>query len=111
MSGLFSADDVADLLGDGGALVILRRIGTPNIDVCCQAVIMDVTDQVAPGGVAQFHRRVTIGTTEIASAAWPAPPRRGDQIIAGGRTMTVQDVLPASVGCETLLYRLDTLGG
>jgi len=110
MTGLIGADDAADLLSDFGVAVTLRRIGSPNVDVPCQAVITSVLDQVISGGVTQFRRRVTIGSTEIAAANWPSPPQKGDQIIWQSRTMTVQDVRTAGVADEIVTYQMTTLG-
>ncbi len=111
MTGLITADDAADLLADMGQPVTLTRIGSPNVSVTVQAVVIRVAEQVIAGNVAQFRRRVTIGSTEIVAASWPGPPQRGDQIVAGGRTMTVQGVRTAMVNDETVIYDLDTLGG
>lgn len=90
-------DALVDALNAVGEQVRLRRLGTPAIDVVCQARIMDYTQQEISGsGVLQGDRRMIMSNAEIAAAGWPGPPRRGDQVTYQNRSASVQ-------GCDTLV--------
>lgn len=106
----FTAASVLAMLTSRGRSVTLRRVGSPNTDVACMAMIAQKDDVPESGGVSQYRRQITISNSEIAAASWPGPPRKGDQVIADGKTMTVQAVLVQKVGTETIMHRLETLG-
>lgn len=92
-----------------GRSITLRRLGnSPPDDVTCVAMVAQMDDLIGAGGVVQFRRRITVSNKEIADAGWPGPPRKGDQIIDAGKTMTVQAV--ESPGDGTVMHRLETLG-
>ena len=106
----FTAASVLAMLSTRGQSVTLRRPNSPSDPVTCTAMIIQMQDAIGQGGVTQFRRQVTISNAEIAAAAWPGPPQKGDQIIVDGKTMTVQAVLVQVVGSETVMHRLETLG-
>lgn len=106
----FTAATVLAMLSTRGQSVTLRRVGSPSVDVACMAMITHEDDAVGTGGISQYRRQITISNSEIAAATWPGPPRKGDQVIADGKTMTVQAVLVQKVGTQTIMHRLETLG-
>jgi hypothetical protein len=79
-----------------GQPVILRRLAGTGAsqtatDVACIAVVAWVgsADLVPGAGLMQGDRRVTITNHEIAEAAWPGPPRKGDRVVIAGAVTTV----------------------
>lgn len=83
--------DVARMIDRYGETVTLRRPGTPNVDVAVKARVEQLRPDELVGEIAQFDRRVVISNAEIAAAAWPGPPKRGDRVIfADGAQATVQ---------------------
>ena len=79
-----------------GHLVTLRRLAGTGAsqtatDVECLAVVAWVgATELAPGsGLMQGDRRVTITNHEIADAAWPGPPRKGDRVVIAGAVTAV----------------------
>lgn len=103
------SQSVAYALPQYGRTMTLRRRGAPNIDA---AVMGAGPRQVAPSdpqaGIVQSDARVTIGPD---LGALPAPPRRGDLLIADGRTYTVQDCTPRMLGVTLTAYDLMVRGG
>lgn len=92
-----SADaKVASALARYGRPMTLRRrlTSTTFNDVTVSGVQQDYRPGELLGGIAQGDSRVTISNAEIAAAAWPGPPKKGDFVAVDGRTLAVQ-------GCET----------
>lgn len=106
----FTAATILAMLSTRGQSVTLRRVGTPAVDVACMAAIVNKDDFIGVGGVSQYRREITISNAEIAAATWPGPPRKGDQVISDGKTLTVQAVLVQKVGTQTIMHRLETFG-
>lgn len=108
---MISAAEVQSMLRDFGETITLRRVGSPNTDVSVLAKIDGAGEQIGAAGVAQFRRRVILSNIEIAAAGWPGPPHRGDQVILSGpKTLTVQTVDTVSIGTDTIMHALETLG-
>jgi hypothetical protein len=63
------------------------------------------------GGQQQQLRQVKIGNSEIAAAAWPGPPRKGDRLTdAAGRVYSVQEVDTRSDAGEVWAHFMAVLG-
>lgn len=77
-----------------GAAITLRRVqtGVAPIEVQPIAVVRGYVPHEMLGGIVQGDRQVTITNDEIAAAGWPAPPRKGDQVVIDGKAATVQGV-------------------
>lgn len=88
--------------------VTLHRTGTTDVE--CLAAVSDKGPVEGLGAVVQFRREVTISNYEIDAAAWPGPPKKGDQIAFGdGRVSTIQAVLSQGLG-EVVMHRLEIVG-
>ena|SRR5580765_3574424 len=97
-------------VGEPATLVRLPgRTGTrAELPVKC---VMTFSQPTAPtGGVVQAYNEIRIGNNEIAASNWPAPIRRGDQMIVGGLTYTIQGVQTASPGGTPAMHLLYVLG-
>ena len=86
------------VLRDGQPVTLRRITGTApsqtTTDVACTAIVrgFDPATLSPAAGLQQGDRHVTITNHEIAAAAWPGPPRKGDRVLIGGATTTVQSV-------------------
>lgn len=103
------ANATADALAEVGKQVTLRRPGGPS--VVCYARSDLYTAQEIGGGVIQGDRKVILSNREILAADFPGPPRRGDQIIMGGLTTTIQGVDTQSVGDVVVRHNCQVRGG
>ena len=103
----------AAMLARYGETVVLRRPtgGGTAIDVTCAARVDQFQPHEITGGVPQGDRNVILSNREIEAANWPGPPRRGDQVIIGGRTTTVQGVDTVSVGASIVRHNVQVRGG
>ena len=88
------------MLARYGETVVLRRPTGQGLftDVSCGARVDQFQPHEIAGGVMQGDRNVVLSNREIEAANWPGPPRRGDQIVIGGHTTTVQGVDTVSIG-------------
>lgn len=75
-----------------GQPVTLRRIATGQapVSVSLTAVVRGYAPQELAGNLIQGDRHVILSNDEIAAAAWPGPPRKGDQLVIDGTTCSVQ---------------------
>jgi hypothetical protein len=112
MSFAYVADKVAAYIGRVGQPATLVRLpgrtGT-RAELAVKCVPTFATPTAPTGGVVQAYNEIRIGNNEIKASDWPAPIRRGDQIIVGGLTYTIQGVQTASPGgtpAEHILYVL-----
>lgn len=103
----------AAMLARYGETVVLRRpTGQAQfIDVSCAARVDQFQLNEIAGGIVQSDRKVVLSNREIEADAWPGPPRRGDQIIIGGRTTTVQGVEAVAVRGQVVRYNVQVRGG
>jgi hypothetical protein len=107
---------VAAAIATVGAPAILRRVfAGGRTDVAVRAVIRGYKPQELIGGIVQGDKEAIISDAEIAAAAWPGPPRRGDQIITTASsgvaaTGTVQGVETRNVGNSTAMHVMQTRG-
>lgn len=97
-----------------GQDVTLRRVtGTTSqtyTDVAVRAFVRKFAANELVGGITQGDRLAIIANIEIATASWPGPPRKGDQIIAGGKVSTVQAVEPVRVEGVVIRHNLTIRG-
>jgi hypothetical protein len=114
MSGMAQvADRVAYAIGKVGEPAVLVRLpgrtGTRR-ELALKAVMVFGAPSTTTGGVVQSHDEIRISNAEIAASGWPLPIRRGDQIILGGQTYTVQGVTTASPGGFPAEHFLQVMG-
>lgn len=108
----YVADRVASAIarvGEPATLVRLPGRSGARAELAVKCVPSFETPTAPTGGVVQAYNTIRIGNNEIAASNWPAPVRRGDQIIVGGLTFTIQGVqtaAPGGVPAEHLLYVL-----
>ena len=95
-----SMQEIEGAFAESGQAIVLRRIGSPNIDRALAARLDRYTPAEIGGGVVQGDRRVAIGNWTIIEQGWPGPPQRGDQVLwaQGAKTGTVMGVATVSVG-------------
>ena len=114
MTGTAEAAAIAAMRRQRGSEVTLRRLvsGGAPIDTLVVAVIREFAPQEIANGIIQGDRRATISDDAIAAAAWPGPPRKGDQIIQDGRKYTlVSDPNTVKMGEAVLSHRMQITGG
>lgn len=77
-----------------GEAATLQRlvVGDDPIEVDLRAFIRGFTSHPLPQGLPQGTSIARISNAEIEAAAWPAPPKKGDRLVAGGQTRVVQAV-------------------
>lgn len=100
------------MLARYGETVTLRRPTGQGMftDVSCAARVDHFQPHEIAGGVVQGDRQVILSNHEIEAANWPGPPRRGDQIVIGGRTTTVQGVDTVAIGDRTMRHNVQVRG-
>jgi hypothetical protein len=107
------ADRVAYAIGKVGQPSTLVRLagrtGTRH-ELALKAVPVFIPPSAPTGGVVQDVREIRIGNNEIAASNWPAPIRRGDQIIVAGVVFTIQGVRTAAPGGTTAIHFLQVMG-
>jgi hypothetical protein len=102
--------EIEAAIAEVGQPVVLRRIGTPNVDLPLAARILAYLPQEIGAGVVQGDRQAIIGNISILEAAWPGPPRRGDQLLYSGKTTTIMGCDTQVVGTETVRHNLQVRG-
>jgi hypothetical protein len=102
--------DAIDRVGEPATLVRLPgRTGT-RVELPLRAVMVFSAPSEPTGGVVQTHHEARIGNRDIVASGWPAPIRRGDQIIVAGVTYTIQGVRTASPGGTPSTHFLQVMG-
>ena len=101
-------DDVARLIEIWGRGVTLRR--EPSTDVSVKAFVRGYAPNELVGDITQGDRELKISNSEIAAAAWPGPPVKGDRVIIDARTTTILAVEPLHIGEDIALYVLRVRG-
>ncbi|RKQ70121.1 hypothetical protein [Oceanibaculum indicum] len=89
-----------------GRDVILRRStgqypNRPWADVPLRAFVRGLRPEEMRPGVQKNQQMMICSDREMLAAAWPAPPRHGDRVIDGDRTMTV-------IEAERMIWRGST---
>lgn len=84
----------------------------PNADtVALRGVIQSAAANDLPGGNPQSGRQIRIAHQDAAGFGWPAPPRKGDRVVAeGGRAYVVQGVDQLHLRGQPALYVLQVAG-
>jgi hypothetical protein len=103
------AAEIALALSENGRFMKLRRrIGTTTsfTDVDVYGADRGYKPQEIAGLLQQGDRSVTIGTAEIVTASWPAPPKKGDFLVIDGVSTAVQGAEPRYLGNAVLAYIL-----
>ena len=107
------ADQVADFIDRVGEMATLVRLpgrtGT-RAELAIKCVPSYETPVAPTGGVVQAHNTIRVSNRELAASNWPAPIRRGDQIILGNLTFTIQGVQTANPGGAPAMHMLYLLG-
>lgn len=100
------------MLARYGEATVLRRISGRSIfiDVELMARVDNYQPDEIGGGVVQGDQKAILGNVEIAAAQWPGPPRRGDQLVVGGRTRTIEAVITATIDGEDERHDLQIRG-
>jgi hypothetical protein len=106
----FTPESVFAMLTTRAEEATLRRLGTPPIDVAVLAKIDNAAPADLTGNMAQYGRRVVISDLEIAQAGWPGPPKRNDQILTQGKTLTIVANDPVILGRQYVMHRIITKG-
>ncbi len=92
-----------------GRSMTLRRM--PSTDVTVQAARRGFNANGLPGGQPQGQSEIVISNAEIAAAAWPGPPRKGDRLIESERTAVVLSVNTIWLGDAIDRHILTVSGG
>jgi hypothetical protein len=111
--GDYVAKQVADAIarvGEPGTLIRLATRTMPRVEVTLKCVPTFVAPGEAVGGVVQGRIDVRVSNKEIAASGWPAPIRRGDQIIIAATTYTVQGVQVAAPGGVIAEHIMQVMG-
>ena len=95
-----------DELDRHGESVTFRRPGSPDVDATVPVKLYELTPRELTGAVQANLRRAIVADLHLTAASWPAPPRKGDQIVQGTRIHTVTAVNTLKDGEETAVHRL-----
>jgi hypothetical protein len=82
----------------------------PFTDVAVKARVAGFEPKDLVGDIQQGDRSVVIGNAEIAAAAWPGPPKRGDRVLIDGLPFTVVSVDTLKLGEEIARHNLVVRG-
>ncbi len=95
-----------------GRTATLRRLvaGGPNVDVTVKVYLTMVAENEVVGGIFSDKRRGYLSNSEIAAAAWPGPPQRGDVLIVAGQEGMLGEVETRNVAGADALHIFDVAG-
>jgi hypothetical protein len=111
MTADISSADVDSMTDTWGRTITLRRLGdSPYAEVFPKAIVRRYRPDEFVGMIVQGDQEVRISNTAIAAGAWPGPPARGDQVVIGGKTATVQSCDARYVGEEPVLHVMQVRG-
>lgn len=98
--------DAIDKIGTDD--IILRRLAPRGLRFDChmRAVVRGFAPDELVGGIQQGDRKVIISNRNIEARQWPGPPRRGDQVLIGDHTATVQDVDTTEIGSVIVKHEM-----
>lgn len=90
-----------------GEPILLRRPGTPNIEVTALGKVTGYSPDELVGGVNQGDQKVLLLAEDLELAGFPVPPKSGDKVIHLGVTLNVQfRPTHRRVGTTTVAYDL-----
>jgi hypothetical protein len=97
----------------GRAMTLRRRVGTGATftDIAVTATLRDFSPEQLVGGVMQGDAEAVVGATHVLAVAGFAPPRKGDLLVADGRTWAVLGCKPRAVASTVVAYDLWIRGG
>ncbi|WP_207479567.1 hypothetical protein [Arenibaculum pallidiluteum] len=103
-----AAKVAAALAKYGRPMTLRRRVGTTSAfsDVTVKGVADGYKPAELVGGIVQGDRQVTISNAEIAAAAWPGPPKKGDFVMIDGVQTAVQGVETKHLATDILAHVL-----
>ncbi len=91
MSGAYAAAHIAaDLKSGGEAMTLARPAGASVIVRGKRRRPKGAGADPLVGAQAQNLIQIRISNAEIAAAAWPGPPRKGDRLTMAGRQYTLE---------------------
>lgn len=98
------------LARNGRRMTLRRRIGTTSTftEAAALGVLRGFSPDELVGGVMQGDARVILDAAPLAALA---PPRKGDFLVADGRTWSVQGAHARMVGDDLAAYELWVRGG
>ena len=102
--------DAIDKVGEPATLVRLPGRTGMRAELPVNTVLTFMVPNEANGGVVQTRAEARISNRELAASNWPAPIRRGDQIIVAGVTWTIQGVRTAAPGGFPAEHYLQVMG-
>lgn len=76
----------------GRPMILRRRVSSPPTDVTVRGVNKGYQPQELVGTITQGDTKVIFSNIEIASAAWPAPPKKGDFMVIDGVEKSIMAV-------------------
>lgn len=110
-----AAAKVASALTKYGRAMVLKRLvgtGPTTTDVTVYGVAQGFKPEEFSGDVIRGDQRIQISNAEIAAAAWPGPPRKGDKIVVDGRAWVLRaDAETKFLGDAALAHVLHVRGG
>jgi len=110
-----ASEKVAAALAKYGRPMTLSRLigtGPATTDVTVNGVAQGFRPEELVGDVIRGDQRIQISNAEIAAAAWPGPPRKGDKIVVDGRAWVLRaDAETKYLGTEALAHVLHVRGG
>jgi hypothetical protein len=98
---------VAAIIARAGKIVTLRRLtGTQRVSfgVELKAVVRQAQPNELVAGLAEFGRIAICGNAEIVARQWPGPPKKGDELVVGGKTLAVLAVETRHIGEDQALH-------
>jgi hypothetical protein len=107
---------VAQMIQSRGEICILRRPGSPDVDVTVKAVVRGGAADDLAGANDQARGTARISNAEIKAASWPGPPQaKTDQLIrfpasAAPRALQIVEVDARMLGDEAAMYVLTWVG-
>jgi len=96
---------VAEFIAQRGETITITRPSDVSVNLTAKAYCRLYRPNEIAGNVLQGDREVRIAATALSQA-----PLKGDRVLIGGKTTTVQFVWPAKIGEETAVHILQVRG-
>lgn len=96
----------------GRAATLRRRVGTTSsfTDVTVAAVTANYQPQELIGTIQQGDRKAVVSNSEIETAGWSGPPRKGDLLVIDGQSTTIQTSVPMYDQTRVIAHILQVRG-
>ena len=95
-------------------MLLRRLVANSNplafVDVTLQGFARSYNPEELVGGVMQGDQQVATLNDEIAAAAWPGPPARGDRLVIDGHATVLQGAMALFEGARLIGWNLWTRG-